>query len=110
MLKRPADMRDALARAVGLNPDNVDILVFYARALRAARGGQSTTESTSVMRKVLTLAPDNVEALWFVAQAELVQGNSTKAKTLLERALAQLPASSADRAQIERAIEALGGS
>ncbi len=110
VLKRPADMRDALARAVGLNPDNVDILVFYARALRAARGGQSTTESTSVMRKVLTLAPDNVEALWFVAQAELVQGNSTKAKTLLERALAQLPASSADRAQIERAIEALGGS
>ena len=109
VLKRPTDMRDALARAAGLNPDNVDILVFYARALRAAGAGQSNTKSTSVMRKVLTLAPDNVEALWFVAQAELEQGNSTMAKTLLERALALLPASSADRAQIERAIEALGG-
>ncbi len=110
VLNRPADMRDTLARAASFNPDDVDILVFYGRALRAARGGQSSAKSTSVMRKVLTLAPDNVEALWFVAQAELAQGNSTIAKSLLERALDQLPANSADRAQIERAIEALGGS
>ena len=61
------------------------------------------------MRKVLTLAPDSVEALWFVAQAESANGNSVVAKTFLERALAQLPESSAERAQVERAIEALDG-
>ncbi len=109
VLNRPADMRDALARAAGLNPSDVDILVFYARALRAARGGQSSSESIAVMRKVLTLAPNSVEALWFVAQAEAAKGNSAVAKSMFERALAELPASSADRAQVERAIEALEG-
>ena len=109
VLKRPADMRNALARAANLNPGSIDILLFYARALRAGRGGQPSTESIAVIRKVLRLAPDNVEALWFVAQAETANGNSVIAKTLLKRALAQLPEISADRAQVERAIEALDG-
>ena len=61
------------------------------------------------MRKVLTLSPDSVEALWFVAQAEIAAGNIEIANTHLQRALALLPTTSADRPQIERAIEALAG-
>jgi cytochrome c-type biogenesis protein CcmH len=109
VLKRPKDTRDALARAAALNPDNVDILTFYARALRATRGGKSSGESIAVMRKVLTLSPNSVEALWFVAQVEIAAGNIEIANAHLQRALAVLPTTSADRPQIKRAIEALDG-
>ena len=109
VLERPIDTRDALARAAALNPGNVDILIFYARAIRAIRDGKPSGESVAVMRKVLTLSPDSVEALWFVAQAEIAAGNIELANTRLQRALALLPATSADRPQIERAIEALAG-
>ena len=109
VLKRPTDTRDALARAASLNPGNVDILIYYARAIRAVRDGKPSGESVAVMRNVLSLLPDSVEALWFVAQAEIAAGNIEIAKTHLQRALALLPASSADRPQVERAIEALSG-
>lgn len=109
VLKRPIDTRDALARAAALNPGNVDILIFYARAIRAIRDGKPSGESVAVMRKVLTLSPDSVEALWFVAQAEIAAGNIEITNTHLQRALALLPTTSADRPQIERAIEALAG-
>jgi cytochrome c-type biogenesis protein CcmH len=109
VLKRPIDTRDALARAAALNPDNIDILLFFARAIRAVRDGKPTGESIAVMQNVLSLSPNSVEALWFVAQAEIAAGNIEIAKTHLQRALALLPASSVERPEVERAIEGLIG-
>ena len=109
VLKRPIDTREALARAAALNPDNVDILIFFARAIRAVRDGKPTGESIAVMQNVLSISPNSVEALWFVAQAEIAAGNIEIAKIHLQRALALLPASSVDRPEVERAIEGLIG-
>ena len=107
VLKRPVDLRNTLARAANFNPDNVEILIFYARALRAENGGKQSDTSVSIMRKILSIEPINIEALWFVAQAELQAGDSAKAKILLARALSKLPVNSTEYRQVKGAIEAL---
>ncbi len=107
VLGRAADAREAMRRAAELAPENADILVLYARTIRAAAGGRASPESVAVMRRVLEIAPDNVEALWFVAEAERKAGNTERARALLERALGRLPADSPERARVERRLDSL---
>ena len=59
------------------------------------------------MRRILALSPDNIEALWFVAQDEAAAGNTAQAKILLEKALQQLPAGSQERAQVRQRLDSL---
>ena len=59
------------------------------------------------MRKVLSLSPNNVEALWFVAHAEASSGNVNLATTLLRQAITQLPSTSPEFSQIKNTIKAL---
>ena len=56
--------RDAMARASTLAPRNIDILILYGRTIRAAAGDRQTAESTKLMRRILEMDADNVEALW----------------------------------------------
>lgn len=107
VLGRLEEARDALAEAVNALPDNVDLLVLYGRAIRGANGDRPNAESIAAMRRILTLSPDNIEALWFVAEAEAEAGNTDQAKILLEKALQQLPAGSQERAQVRQRIDSL---
>jgi cytochrome c-type biogenesis protein CcmH len=99
--------RDALAEAVKAVPDNVDLLILYGRAIRATNGDRPTPESVAAMRKVLTLSPDNMEALWFVGENEAAAGNKAVARTLWEKVLSQLPEGSQERAQVRQRIDSL---
>src|SRR3546814_8016950 len=84
-----------------------DLLVMQARALRSLAGNRPTQESLALMRRVLALDPNSIEALWFVGHAEAAEGNLEKAKDYLDRALAQLPPAERETLR-QRALEALG--
>ena len=101
--------RDAMSNAVRLDPDNPDVLALHARAIRGANGGADNEETTAILRRILELAPDNAEALWFLGNAEADAGNKAKARELLERLLAQLPDESPDRDILRQRIDQLGG-
>ncbi len=109
VLERHAEAREAIARALALAPDDLEILTLQARAIRAAAGDAQTPESIAVMRRVLELAPNNLEALWFVGQAEADAGNTGRARELLERVYTMIPADSPDRATLRQRIDELTG-
>lgn len=97
--------REAIANAARLAPDDPRVLTLQARAIRDANGGVETEETTALMRRVLELDPENIEALWFVGNAEAEAGNNEKARELLERLLTQIPPDSPDREFVEQRLQ-----
>jgi cytochrome c-type biogenesis protein CcmH len=61
-----------------------------------------------VLRRILTLAPDHADALWFVGLAEAQAGNTAQAKEMWSRLLALLPQDAPERAEIQQRIDGLG--
>ena len=108
VLKLPEKARDALAQAVKAAPAKTDILILYARAARQVNGGRDTAESLAALRKALVLAPNIIEALWYVGGAEADAGDTDAARTLWRRALNNLPEDAPDRTEFEARIKALG--
>jgi len=108
VLEKPEKARKALARAVELAPENVEVLSRYARALRDAAGRRQTPESVEVSRRILELDPKNPEALWFVALHHASEGRRDKARALFDKALAQLPDSPQTEELRRRAEELVG--
>jgi cytochrome c-type biogenesis protein CcmH len=109
VMGEPKKARDALAAAVRLAPDNPRVLALQATAIRDAGGGRHTAESISLLRRVLTLDPDNAEALWVVGNAEAEAGNTDKAIEMLERVYQQIPANSEDRTFVRQRIDEIRG-
>lgn len=109
VLDRPSDARDAYARAAELAPDNVTVLVDYGEAMLAAHEGEGTFPEPFVplMRRILSLDPENPVALWFVGVAEMRAGNPETAREHWSRLLDRLPPDAPQRAELERRIEAL---
>jgi cytochrome c-type biogenesis protein CcmH len=107
VLRQPEKARGALAEALKYAPDNVDLLVLYGRMIRGANGDKPNTQSIATMHRVLAIAPDNTEALWFVGGAEAAAGNTQKARALWQKALAQTEPGSRERSQIRQRLDAL---
>jgi cytochrome c-type biogenesis protein CcmH len=82
---------------------------MQARAVRDVNGGEDNEETIAILRRVLELAPDNADALWFLGNAEAKAGNNGEARELLQRLLAQIPEDSPDRDFVSQRIEQLGG-
>ena len=61
---------DSLRKAASIAPKNVEILLRYGRILRRVSENKQTKESVALMRQVLTVDPDNFEALFLVGRAE----------------------------------------
>ena len=55
--------------------------------------------------KVLELEPANVEALWFSALAAIGTGDKARARGFFDRALAELPEGSQERAELQAQAE-----
>ena len=60
--------------------------------------------------KILTLDPDNVEALFFTGLAANGAGDKEEARRLWEKAKSGLPENSPQRAAVQRQINSLGNS
>lgn len=107
VLGQPAKARDAMGKAVEAAPNNVDILTLYARTVRTAAGNKPTAVSAEVMQKVLTLQPENVEALFFSGLAAAGAGDPGEARRLWEKAIATLPKDAPARAALQKQIDGL---
>lgn len=107
VLQKNAEARDALAKAAGLAPDNTDVLLLYARAIRAAAGDRQTPDSVAVMRKVLAVDPNNIEALWLVGMAEAAAGERDSGVEKMEKALGQLPKDAPNREALQQRLDTL---
>jgi cytochrome c-type biogenesis protein CcmH len=92
---------DALANAEQRAPDNPDVLLAYARALRQDAGTQ-TERTVQLTRRVLEKEPDNPEALWFGAMAELREGDKDEARSMFDRAIQQLPPDTPQTAELRK--------
>lgn len=109
VLGKPDKAREAVDNAVRLAPNDPDVLTLKARIVREANGGKENDETTAILRKVLEIDPKNMEALWFVANAEAAQGNKDKAREMLQQLLDQIPENNPDRAFVKKRIQQLGG-
>lgn len=107
VLKRPADAKIAMANAARLAPENVDILLLYARTLRSAADNNQTPESVAVMRKVLAIDAKNIEGLWLVGRAEIAGGKVEEGRAKMQQAVDALPAGSPDRAKLQQHLDDL---
>ncbi len=110
VLNRHGEAKDAMANAARLAPDNVDILMLYARTLRTAADHKQTPESVAVMRKVLALDAKNIEGLWLVGRAEISSGKVEEGRAMMQQALDSLPAGSPDRAKLQEHLDDLSKS
>lgn len=107
VLNKNDEARDALAKAAALAPKDIDVLLLHARAIRTAAGNRQTPESVAVMRRVLEVAPDNIEALWLVGMSEATSGNRAAGIEKMEKALAQLPKDAPNRDALEKRLDDL---
>lgn len=108
VLGKPTKQVEALEKATNLAPKNVDILLLYGRTLRAVAGNRPSPKSVTVMRRVLKVDPNNLEALFLVGRAEANQGRIEAGKALMKKALNQLPPGAAERADLQKQIDSLG--
>jgi cytochrome c-type biogenesis protein CcmH len=91
VLDKPEAAMKALKRASEVAPENVDVLARYARALREAAGQRQTDKSVELSRRILEIDGDHAEALWFVGLHAAREGDTDRARELLDKAIANLP-------------------
>jgi cytochrome c-type biogenesis protein CcmH len=101
--------REAIDNAARLAPDNPDVLTLQARMIRAANNGRDDGSTIAILRRVLEMAPDNPEALWFVGNAEADAGNNDEARKLLGRLLELIPEGNPQKAAVQQRINEIGG-
>ena len=92
---------DALANAEQRASEDPNVLLAYARALRQDAGTQ-TRKTVELVRRALEQQPDNPEALWFGAMAELREGDKDKARSMFDEALQQLPPDTPQTAELRK--------
>ena len=92
---------DALANAEQRAPKDPNVLLAYARALRQDAGTQ-TEQTVELSRRALEQEPQNPEALWFAAMAELREGDKDKARSMFDKAIQQLPPDTPQTAELRK--------
>ena len=98
---------DSLRNAAHIAPKNVEILLRYGRILRRVSGNKQTKESVELMRQVLTVDPDNFEALFLVGRAEASAGRTDIGKAFMMRALRKVPKDTKEYIALKKQIEAI---
>ena len=107
MLGEVSKEEASLRRAAQLAPKNVEILLHYGRTLRRVSENKQTKESVAVMRQVLAVDPDNLEALFLLGRAEASAGRIGIGKDLMMKALRKLPENSKEYIELKKQIEAV---
>lgn len=98
--------KDSYRKAIPLLPEAVEPRIELA-AILIEEGQGPVPEAVDLLRQVLAHEPDQPDALYFVAQAELAAGHSEQAKSMLSHLVTLLPAGSSDRVEVEKQLERL---
>lgn len=98
----------AYRKAASLLPDDAAPRMELAGLLLQdiAQGSPLPEEFVRLMREILALEPENMDALYFSGIAALQAGDSIQARTLWTKVMTQLPEGE-DKAEIKKQIEAL---
>ncbi len=90
-------------------PEDARAQLDYARALlRTSTPGEPlSTEVVAAFERVLTLDPDQPDALFFVGLGAVQRNDAARARELWTRLLPQLPEGSRVRRELEKRLEAL---
>lgn len=91
VLGQPLNSLDALKTAEKTFPDNATILLLQARVRRALANAPVTPETNELMRRVLELEPQNVEALWFTGVNAMEEDDRDLAADYFNQAIEALP-------------------
>jgi cytochrome c-type biogenesis protein CcmH len=108
---RFAEARDAYARAVKLDPADVDVPVEYAEALlRTSADRRFPPQAVAMLERAVAAHPNNERALFFLGMHQFQSGQPAQAATTWERLLPLLQpdAAAALRQQVNAARKASG--
>jgi len=112
LMNRFSDAQAAYAKAVALNGEDGDLLADYADVMITANGGQFTDEAGELLRKAMSLEPENVKALWLMGHWQFQHGNYQDALDLWQKTAARIAPTGSDadavNQQIRMAQEKLG--
>ncbi len=114
VLERPQEAQDAYLRGRGHFPDDPGLLADHATfiTVMATPEGSSDMvvpdEAAAMFERVLTIDPENGEALWFSGLAAVQNGEPNRAGALWERLYALIPVESEGRVGLRERIDALG--
>jgi len=97
----------SLRKAAQLAPKNVEILLRYGRILRRVSGNKQTEKSVALMRQVLAVDPENLEALFLLGRAEASAGRINIGKALMMRAIRKLPQDTKEYNALKKQVEAI---
>lgn len=94
-MDRPADARAALGRALGLAPDNPDLMIAYVEADAQARADHRIDgDARKLLERAIALSPDQQRGLWLLGISDYQLGQYTDAATHWRHLLQLLPANS----------------
>lgn len=100
--------REALRGATRADPNRLQAWLELSR-LTAPDDAQTTgsAEFIGAMVRVLDLAPDNPQALYYLGQQAANEGKKDRARELWGRLMKQLPADAPQRPEMQRRLDAL---
>ncbi len=87
VLGRQQEYIDVLKKAALITPDDVGLLLALSRALRAQNNDIDNEETRALLQKILTITPDNREALLFIGIDEWQKGNQQIAQSYFDDVL-----------------------
>mgnify|MGYP000853808291 CR=1 FL=1 len=100
--------RDALRAAVKADPGRLQAWLDLSRLTAPDNvQTQGSAEFLAAMDKVLELAPDNPQALYYLGQQAANEGKNDRARDLWGRLLKQLPADAPQRPELQRRMDSL---
>ena len=102
--------REALRRAVDVAPQRIDArlaLAFNLAGATVTSRDPLPAEAAAEFGKVLELAPDHPQALWFVGRSAYESGNNAAAAAAWNRLLAQLPPESPEAKELTHRLDGL---
>jgi cytochrome c-type biogenesis protein CcmH len=111
VLERPADARDAWAKAAALAPARLDVQLDYADAIIAGRTDLDRylpPEFVGAVARARTLDPKNPLGLYYGGLVARLGGNEAEAHRLWQQVLDQLPADSPQRDILQKEMDQLG--
>ncbi len=103
-LRRFKDAELALGKAAELVPEDNQVLLQLADAKAMLADGAIGDEALSLIEKVISTEPDNIQANWLVGMAAQQRGDSQTAVTAWEKLLPQVQGDPQSSQQLEQMI------
>jgi len=108
VMRRYADAKKVFSNLIEKKPNDTALLLNYADASAMQANGNFIGEPYDIIKKILTLDPDNVQARWMAGLAENQLGNPETALTIWNPLLLELQQQSPElAAELQRMIATL---